>query len=73
MNGYSDEAGGGVVNPPLPKLKNNTSEQTIKYAYSHEGRDEGTLVGLTLQASLISLQRRLGGGLRRGSGLLPCW
>ena len=29
MNGYSDKAGGGVVHPPLPKLKKNTSEQTI--------------------------------------------
>ena len=28
MNGYSDKAGGGGA-PPLPKLKKNTSEQTI--------------------------------------------
>ena len=30
VNGCSDKAGGGVVHPPLPKLKKNTSEQTIQ-------------------------------------------
>ena len=36
VNGCIDKAGGGVVHPPLPKLKKDTSEQTIEGTMSSQ-------------------------------------